>query len=126
VFKQGHETLLGNILSRRGILEHPAGETIHGIAMAGPKDVESAFVAAYSSRDLLLFRIHRSGLARSLERIRGAFPFFLAVEGYLRLGDAEEKLADRKAAREAYSKFLDLAPNDKRSEAIKKKLSKKS
>ncbi len=47
------------------------------------------------------------------------------AEGYLRLGDAEEKLADQKAAREAYSKFLDLAPNDKRSEAIKKKLGKK-
>jgi tetratricopeptide (TPR) repeat protein len=48
-----------------------------------------------------------------------------SAEGYLRLGDAEEKLADQKAAREAYSKFLDLAPKDKRSEAVRKKLGKK-
>jgi tetratricopeptide (TPR) repeat protein len=48
------------------------------------------------------------------------------AEGYLRLGDSEEKLSEKDAARKAYSKFVDLAPNDKRSDAIKKKLNKKN
>jgi tetratricopeptide (TPR) repeat protein len=32
------------------------------------------------------------------------------AEGYFRLGQAEEKLRDQKAAREAYAKFVQLAP----------------
>lgn len=45
------------------------------------------------------------------------------AEAYLRLGDAEEKLNDAKAAREAYAKYLELAPNGKQAGAVKKKLS---
>jgi tetratricopeptide (TPR) repeat protein len=41
---------------------------------------------------------------------------------FLRLGESEEKLKDMKAAREAYAKYLELAPDAKDSEAIKKKL----
>lgn len=48
------------------------------------------------------------------------------AEAYMRLGDAEEKLKDKKAARQAYAKFVELAPEDKRAEAIKKKLGGKS
>jgi tetratricopeptide (TPR) repeat protein len=44
------------------------------------------------------------------------------AEAYLRLGDAEEKRKDRKAAREAYAKFVELAPADKRADRIRKKL----
>ena len=44
------------------------------------------------------------------------------AEAYFRLGEAEEKLRDKKAAHEAYAKFLELAPADKRAAAIKKKL----
>jgi tetratricopeptide (TPR) repeat protein len=44
------------------------------------------------------------------------------AEAYLRLGDAEEKLNDAKAAREAYAKYLELAPNGKQAGAVKKKL----
>jgi tetratricopeptide (TPR) repeat protein len=47
------------------------------------------------------------------------------AEAYLRLGDAEEKLRDKKTAREAYAKFVELAPDDKRAEALKKKLADK-
>jgi len=42
------------------------------------------------------------------------------AEGYLRLGDTEEKLSEKDAARKAYSKFLDLAPNDKRRTASRR------
>ncbi len=44
------------------------------------------------------------------------------AEAYFWLGEAEEKLRDRKAAREAWSKFLELAPEDKRTGEVKKKL----
>jgi len=44
------------------------------------------------------------------------------AEAYLRLGDAQEKLRDRKTAKEAYAKFVELAPDDKRAQALKKKL----
>jgi outer membrane protein assembly factor BamD (BamD/ComL family) len=47
------------------------------------------------------------------------------AEAYVRLGDAEEKRKDLKAAREAYAKFLELAPADKRAGEIKKKLDSK-
>jgi tetratricopeptide (TPR) repeat protein len=44
------------------------------------------------------------------------------AEPYFRLGEAEDKLRDKKAAREAYAKFVELAPEDKRAEGAKKKL----
>lgn len=44
------------------------------------------------------------------------------AEAYFHLGEAEEKLRDQKAAREAWSKFLELAPEDKRADEVKKKL----
>jgi tetratricopeptide (TPR) repeat protein len=44
------------------------------------------------------------------------------AEAYVRLGDAEEKRKNRKGAREAYTKFLELAPEDKRADEIRKKL----
>ncbi len=43
-------------------------------------------------------------------------------EAFLRLGDAEEKLKDDKAAREAYAKYLELAPKGKQAAEVKKKL----
>jgi tetratricopeptide (TPR) repeat protein len=50
----------------------------------------------------------------------------IAPEPYLRLGDAEEKQRSWKAAREAYEKFLELAPDDKRAAEARKKLEKVS
>lgn len=43
---------------------------------------------------------------------------------YLKLGEAAEKFKDRKAAKEAYSKYLELAPDAKNAAEIKKKLQK--
>jgi tetratricopeptide (TPR) repeat protein len=47
------------------------------------------------------------------------------AEAYLRLGDSEEKLRDKPAAREAFAKYLELAPDAKDAEAVKKKLATK-
>jgi tetratricopeptide (TPR) repeat protein len=48
------------------------------------------------------------------------------AEAYLRLGEAREKLKDRQAAQQAYAKFLELAPADKRTAAVRKKLGRKT
>jgi tetratricopeptide (TPR) repeat protein len=45
-------------------------------------------------------------------------------EAWLRLGEAEEKLKDAKAAREAYSKYLELAADARNADEIRKKLQK--
>ena len=44
------------------------------------------------------------------------------AEAFLRLGESEEKLKDKKAADEAFNKYLTLAPDGKEAEAVKKKL----
>ena len=45
------------------------------------------------------------------------------ADAYLRLGDAREKLHDKKGARAAYHKFLELKPDSKLAPGIKKKVS---
>jgi tetratricopeptide (TPR) repeat protein len=45
-------------------------------------------------------------------------------EAWLRLGEAEEKLKDKKAAHEAYEKYLELATEAKNADEIRKKLEK--
>jgi tetratricopeptide (TPR) repeat protein len=44
------------------------------------------------------------------------------AEAFLRLGESAEKLKDKKAAHEAYEKYIALAPGDKQAEVVKKKL----
>jgi len=48
------------------------------------------------------------------------------ARAWLRLGEAREKLNDDKAAREAYARFLELAPKDRRAPEIRNKLARKS
>jgi len=47
------------------------------------------------------------------------------AEAYLRLGESEEKLNDQAAAKQAYAKYIELSPDAKDADAIKKKLSSK-
>ncbi|HTM49888.1 MAG TPA: tetratricopeptide repeat protein [Bryobacteraceae bacterium] len=46
------------------------------------------------------------------------------AEAYLRLGEAKEKQHDKKAAAEAYAKYLELAPDAKDAAEVKKRLEK--
>jgi tetratricopeptide (TPR) repeat protein len=46
------------------------------------------------------------------------------AEAWLRLGDAQEKMKDPKAAREAYAKYLELAADAKNASEVRKKLDK--
>lgn len=47
------------------------------------------------------------------------------AEAYLHLGEAQEKLKDQANARIAYAKYVELAPDAKNVDAIRKKLAKK-
>lgn len=47
-----------------------------------------------------------------------------SAEAFLRLGEASEKLHDRNAERDAFSKYLELAPDGKSAGEVKKKLEK--
>jgi len=44
------------------------------------------------------------------------------AEAFLRLGESEEKMRDKPAAQQAYAKYLELAPDTKEADLIKKKL----
>jgi tetratricopeptide (TPR) repeat protein len=58
-------------------------------------------------------------------RFRGATRFDESnSEAWLRLGEAEEKLKDTKAAKEAYSKYLEIASNARNAAEIRKKIEK--
>ena len=48
------------------------------------------------------------------------------AEAYLRLGEAKEKQHDRKAAAEAYAKYLEITPDAKDAPEVKKRLEKLS
>ncbi len=47
------------------------------------------------------------------------------ADAYLRLAETQEKLKDKDAARASYAKYLELAPDAKNAEAIRKKLTRK-
>ena len=46
------------------------------------------------------------------------------AEAWLRLGEAEEKRKDRPAAKQAYTKYLELAPEAKNAAEIRKRIAK--
>jgi tetratricopeptide (TPR) repeat protein len=68
----------------------------------------------------------KKGKLRAAEgRYRGATKWNEGYgEAWLRLGEVEEKLKDPQAAREAYTKYLEVAPEAKNSALIRRKLDK--
>jgi tetratricopeptide (TPR) repeat protein len=44
------------------------------------------------------------------------------AEAWLRLGESQERLKNSSAARKAYAKFLEVAPDDKDADEVRKKL----
>src|ERR1700690_3641493 len=62
----------------------------------------------------------KGNLKAAMNRFREATrwnPSF--AEAFLRLGETEEKLKDKQAARDAYSKYLELSPDGKEAESVK-------
>jgi tetratricopeptide (TPR) repeat protein len=68
----------------------------------------------------------KKGRYRAAEgRYRGATKWNEGYgEAWLRLGEVEEKLKDVQAAREAYTKYLEVAPDARNAAQIRKKLEK--
>jgi Tfp pilus assembly protein PilF len=96
-----------------------------------PEEDESLAPKTYSfnpleaEKDLKvgLYYFKKGNYKASTSRFREATlwnPTF--AEAFLRLAESEEKLKDKKAAGDAYIKYLALAPDAKDAEAIKKKL----
>ena len=97
-----------------------------------PEEDESLAPKTYSfnpleaEKDLKvgLYYFKKGNYKASTSRFREATlwnPTF--AEAFLRLGESEEKMKDKKAADEAYTKYLALAPDAKDAESVKKKLS---
>jgi tetratricopeptide (TPR) repeat protein len=69
------------------------------------------------------FYFKQSKFKAAINRFREATrynPTF--AEAFLRLGDAETKMGDKQAASDAYQKYLELAPDAKNADAVKKKI----
>ncbi len=91
------------------------------------KPKEYAFNPLQAEKEVTvgLFYMKKGSLAAAVARFTEATkwnPTF--PEAYLRLGEAEEKFHDTKAAKEAYAKYLQLAPDAKNAGEIRKKLAK--
>ncbi len=93
---------------------------------AAHKTEEFTFNPVKSNRDvsvgMFYFRTKKDYKAAA-ERFRSATKWNDGnAEAWLWLGEAEEKLPDPKAAREAYTKYLQLAPDAKNAGDVKKRL----
>jgi tetratricopeptide (TPR) repeat protein len=69
------------------------------------------------------YYLKKGSLKAAMNRFREATRWNPSyAEAFLRLGETEEKLKDKQAAREAYTKYLALSPDGKEAESVKKKL----
>jgi len=92
------------------------------------KPKEYAFNPLEAQHDLEIgnYYFKRGNYKAAVSRFREATlwnPGF--ADAYLRLGDSEEKLKNRDAASKAYAKYLELAPDGKEAESVRKKLASK-
>jgi len=92
------------------------------------KPKEYAFNPLEAQHDLEIgnYYFKRGNYKAAVSRFREATlwnPGF--ADAYLRLGDSEEKLKNRDAAGKAYAKYLELAPDGKEAESVRKKLASK-
>ena len=89
------------------------------------KPKEYGFNPLEAERDLRIgnFYFKKGNYTAAASRFREATKWNPSyADAYLRLGESEEKMKDKQAAREAYEKYLELAPDAKDAEAIRKKI----
>jgi tetratricopeptide (TPR) repeat protein len=71
------------------------------------------------------YYFHKGSYRAAAQRFREATKWNQGyAEAWLRLGEAEEKLKDKTAARDAYAKYVELAPEAKNLADVKKKIGK--
>ena len=104
-----------------------------GQEQAPPEEDESLAVKEYSFNPLQAtkeiqvgnYYFKKGSYRAAAHRFREATKWNNGLaEAWLRLGEAEEKQKDRKAAREAYAKYLELEPDGKSAAEVRKKLGK--
>ena len=91
----------------------------------GQKDKEYGFNPLQATKELQTgaFYAKKGNMKAAVRRYREATKWDpTSAEAFFRLGQAEEKLKNDKSAREAYTKYLELAPDGKEAESIRKKL----
>ena len=91
------------------------------------KPKEYAFNPLQAEKEIQVgeFYLKKGSLAAAVARFTEATKWNPGLAlAYLKLGEAEEKFKDRKAAKDAYAKYLELAPDAKNAGEIKKKLQK--
>jgi tetratricopeptide (TPR) repeat protein len=92
---------------------------------AKPKEYSFNPLQAQNEMRIGNFYFHRGKFRAAADRYREATKWNGSLaEAYVRLGEAEEKAHDKKAARDAYAKYLEIAPDAKDAKAVQKKLSK--
>jgi tetratricopeptide (TPR) repeat protein len=89
------------------------------------KPKEYTFNPIQAERELRIgnYYFRKGSYRAAVQRFREATHWNAQLaEAFLRLGEAEEKQKDTKAAREAYQKYLELAPEAKNRSEIEKKV----
>ncbi len=94
-------------------------------AKVKPKEYSFNPLQAETELNTGKFYMRRGKYHAAAERFREATRWNPTLaEAFVRLGEAEEKQHDLKAAREAYSKYLEVAPDAKDAKEVRKKLAK--
>jgi tetratricopeptide (TPR) repeat protein len=102
-----------------------------GVEAVPPEEDTGIAVTEYSFNPLQAekelrtgnYYFHKGSYRAAAMRFREATRWSEGLsEAWLRLGEAQEKLKDRKAAHEAYTKYLALAPDARNAAEIRKKL----
>jgi tetratricopeptide (TPR) repeat protein len=96
-------------------------------AQAAPK--EYAFNPLQAGKEITVgkFYFRKGSYKAALRRFEEAVKWDPgSAEAWLRLGDTHAKLNDKKAARQAYSKYLDIEPDGKEAESVRRKINGKS
>jgi Tfp pilus assembly protein PilF len=100
---------------------------------APPEEDESLSVKEYSFNPLQAtkevqvgnYYFKKGSFRAAAQRFREATKWNPGLaEAWLRLAETDEKQKDRKSAREAYQKYLELAPDAKNADDIRKRISK--
>ncbi|HWF09088.1 MAG TPA: tetratricopeptide repeat protein [Bryobacteraceae bacterium] len=92
-----------------------------------PQEPQYGFNPVQSNKELSVgeFYFKKNDFRAAASRFREATKWNESnADAWLRLGDAEEKMKDVKAAHEAWEKYLQLAPDAKNAAEVRKKLEK--
>jgi tetratricopeptide (TPR) repeat protein len=91
------------------------------------KPKEFSFNPLEAERDVRVgnYYFKRKNYPAALSRYQEATKWNPAyAEAYLRIGETAEKMKDKATAKEAYGKYIELAPDSKEAERLKKKIGK--